>query len=76
MSLATMSKVLNGRSDVSPTTRARLEALLNEHGYKRRNAARAASSSNSSSTSWRAAGRWRSSRASKRSPTPPVSPSS
>ncbi len=37
VSLATMSKVLNGRTDVAPATRARLEALLNDHGYKRRN---------------------------------------
>lgn len=36
VSLATMSKVLNGRTDVSPTTRARLEELLAHHGYRRR----------------------------------------
>jgi LacI family xylobiose transport system transcriptional regulator len=38
VSLSTISKVLNGRSDVSSTTRARVEALLAEHGYLRRNA--------------------------------------
>ena len=38
VSLATMSKVLNGRTDVSATTRARLEEHLARHGYTRRNA--------------------------------------
>lgn len=38
VSLSTISKVLNGRSDVSSSTRARVEALLAEHGYLRRNA--------------------------------------
>lgn len=38
VSLATMSKVLNGRSDVSPATRSRLEEHLSRHGYTRRNA--------------------------------------
>ncbi|MDQ1286794.1 MAG: LacI family transcriptional regulator [Actinomycetota bacterium] len=33
VSMATVSKVLNGRSDVSPTTRARVEQLLREHRY-------------------------------------------
>ena len=37
VSLATISKVLNGRPDVSPTTRARLEEHLTRHGYTRRN---------------------------------------
>src|ERR1700677_4899654 len=37
LSLATVSKVLNGRTDVSPATRSRVEALLHEHGYLRRN---------------------------------------
>ncbi len=37
VSLATASKVLNGRSDVAPATRARVEGLLDEHGYRRRN---------------------------------------
>jgi LacI family xylobiose transport system transcriptional regulator len=36
VSLATMSKVLNGRTDVAPATRARLEEHLNRHGYRRR----------------------------------------
>ncbi len=37
VSLATMSKVLNGRTDVSASTRARLEEHLARHGYRRRN---------------------------------------
>ncbi|MFE7843780.1 LacI family DNA-binding transcriptional regulator [Microbacterium sp. NPDC057407] len=37
VSLATMSKVLNGRTDVAPATRARLEEHLKRHGYRRRN---------------------------------------
>src|SRR5918993_1112487 len=37
VSLATISKVLNGRPDVSPSTRARLEDHLARHGYTRRN---------------------------------------
>lgn len=36
VSLATMSKVLNGRSDVAPATRERIERLLAERGYVRR----------------------------------------
>ncbi|GAA5031361.1 LacI family DNA-binding transcriptional regulator [Microbacterium fluvii] len=36
VSLATISKVLNGRSDVAATTRARVEEHLNRHGYTRR----------------------------------------
>lgn len=36
VSLSTMSKVLNGRSDVSRSTRSKVEALLDEHGYQRR----------------------------------------
>src|SRR5579875_965233 len=36
VSLATVSKVLNGRADVSPTTRARVEQLLAGYGYLRR----------------------------------------
>ncbi|MHC2998592.1 LacI family DNA-binding transcriptional regulator [Microbacterium sp. HJ5] len=39
VSLATMSKVLNGRTDVSPATRARLEEHLARHGYQRRTSA-------------------------------------
>jgi LacI family xylobiose transport system transcriptional regulator len=36
VSLATVSKVLNGRTDVSATTRGRVEDLLSLHGYRRR----------------------------------------
>ena len=36
VSLSTISKVLNGRTDVSRTTRAKVEVLLDEHGYQRR----------------------------------------
>lgn len=44
VSLSTISKVLNGRSDVSAPTRAKVEALLSEHGYHRRAPSEAASS--------------------------------
>lgn len=33
VSVATVSKVLNGRSDVAPSTRARVQTLLDEHAY-------------------------------------------
>lgn len=36
VSLSTVSKVLNGRSDVSKATRARVEQILESGGYKRR----------------------------------------
>lgn len=36
VSLATVSKVLNGRPDVSASTRAKVEALLDAQGYQRR----------------------------------------
>lgn len=36
VSLSTVSKVLNGRSDVSAQTRAKVEGLLSKHGYQRR----------------------------------------
>ncbi|MBG6184255.1 LacI family xylobiose transport system transcriptional regulator [Arthrobacter sp. CAN_A214] len=36
VSLSTVSKVLNGRTDVAPKTRAKVEELLEEHGYRRR----------------------------------------
>jgi LacI family xylobiose transport system transcriptional regulator len=36
VSLATVSKVLNGRADVSASTRARVERLLHAYGYLRR----------------------------------------
>jgi LacI family xylobiose transport system transcriptional regulator len=39
VSLSTVSKVLNGRTDVSPTTRERVEVLLDGHGYRRRSGA-------------------------------------
>ena len=37
VSISTVSKVLNGRSGVSEDTRARIEALLQDHQYNRRN---------------------------------------
>ncbi len=36
VSVPTVSRVLNGRSDVSPQTRERVEAILREYGYRRR----------------------------------------
>ncbi len=36
VSVATVSKVLNGRSDVGPATRARVQTLLQEHDYVER----------------------------------------
>jgi DNA-binding LacI/PurR family transcriptional regulator len=36
VSLTTVSKVLNGRADVAPDTRARVEASLERHRYRRR----------------------------------------
>lgn len=36
VSLSTVSKVLNGRSDVAEATRAKVERLLDTHGYRRR----------------------------------------
>ena len=36
VSLSTISKVLNGRSDVAPSTRSRVEELLSRQGYARR----------------------------------------
>ena len=33
VSVATVSKVLNGRNDVAPATRARVQDLLHEHDY-------------------------------------------
>lgn len=35
VSTATVSKVVNGRSEVAPTTRALVEGLIREHGYRR-----------------------------------------
>jgi LacI family xylobiose transport system transcriptional regulator len=37
VSISTVSKVLNGRSGVSDETRARIETLLQDHRYNRRN---------------------------------------
>lgn len=39
VSLATISKVLNGRSDVAASTREKVELLLSSHGYQRRGSA-------------------------------------
>jgi DNA-binding LacI/PurR family transcriptional regulator len=36
VSITTVSKVLNGRADVAPQTRARVEASLERHRYRRR----------------------------------------
>ncbi|QFY09794.1 LacI family DNA-binding transcriptional regulator [Nonomuraea phyllanthi] len=36
VSTATVSKVVNGRSEVAPDTRALVENLIREHGYRRR----------------------------------------
>lgn len=36
VSAPTVSKVLNGRGDVAPATRSRVEELLRRHGYQRR----------------------------------------
>ncbi|MFE9428837.1 LacI family DNA-binding transcriptional regulator [Kitasatospora sp. NPDC006697] len=42
VSTPTVSKVLNGRADVAPATRERVEELLRQHGYQRRGAGHAA----------------------------------
>ncbi len=39
VSAPTVSRVLNGRGDVAPATRERVEALLRDHGYRRRGTA-------------------------------------
>ncbi|TDB79446.1 LacI family DNA-binding transcriptional regulator [Micromonospora sp. KC721] len=36
VSVPTVSRVINNRSDVAPGTRERVEELLNQHGYRRR----------------------------------------
>jgi len=41
VSVPTVSKVVNGRSDVAPETRARIQQLLKEHGYAARTPASA-----------------------------------
>lgn len=38
VSVPTVSRVVNGRSDVAPATRARVEELLRQYGYRRRTA--------------------------------------
>lgn len=38
VSAPTVSKVLNGRADVAPATRSRVEELLHAYGYRRRRA--------------------------------------
>lgn len=43
VSMSTVSKVLNGRTGVSDATRARVEDLLQDHGYNRRGTSQAAS---------------------------------
>jgi DNA-binding LacI/PurR family transcriptional regulator len=35
VSVPTVSKVINGRADVAPDTRRRIEAVIREHGYRR-----------------------------------------
>jgi len=40
VSVPTVSKVVNGRSGVAADTRARVEALLNRHGYRKANPVR------------------------------------
>lgn len=74
VSVPTVSRVVNGRSDVSPQTRARVEDLLRRHGYRRRPASSPPGPpcSTWSSTNSAAPGPWRSSAASRRRPTPPV----
>lgn len=44
VSVPTVSKVVNGRTDVAPTTRKRVEAIIRKHGYQRRAGQRAAPS--------------------------------
>jgi LacI family transcriptional regulator len=40
VSVPTVSRVLNGRADVAASTRAKVEGLLNHHGYRRRGSRR------------------------------------
>jgi LacI family transcriptional regulator, xylobiose transport system transcriptional regulator len=40
VSVPTVSKVLNGRADVAPATRAKVEALIDQHQYRRRRRAK------------------------------------
>ncbi|WP_199439996.1 LacI family DNA-binding transcriptional regulator [Umezawaea beigongshangensis] len=41
VSVPTVSKVMNGRADVARDTRERVEAIIRQHGYQRRNDGRA-----------------------------------
>src|SRR2546430_16881659 len=41
VSIPTVSRVLNGRHDVAPATRARIEQIIKESGYIRSSAAKA-----------------------------------
>ncbi len=50
VSIATVSKVLNGRSDVSSATRARVQDLLAQHGYVGRRPETVSGTRSSSST--------------------------
>lgn len=43
VSVPTVSRVLNGRADVAPDTRERIEGLLRQHGYRRPGAPRGGS---------------------------------
>ena len=43
VSVPTVSKVLNGRADVADETRAKVERLIQQHGYRRRTASTASS---------------------------------
>src|SRR4051812_49948310 len=46
VSVPTVSRVVNGRADVAPETRARVEELLNRHGYQRRSSRQGAERAN------------------------------
>ena len=63
VSVATVSKVLNGRADVAAQTRAKVEESLERHSYRRRGKRKppAPGRSTWSSTSSTRRGRWRSS---------------
>jgi LacI family transcriptional regulator, xylobiose transport system transcriptional regulator len=43
VSVPTVSKVLNGRADVAEETRAKIESIIQEHGYRRRTTSTASS---------------------------------
>jgi DNA-binding LacI/PurR family transcriptional regulator len=48
VSVPTVSKVLNGRADVAPATRAKVEALIDEHQYRRRRRSKSSNGSHGS----------------------------